>query len=186
MLIQAESGFRPAVFFDRDGTLNHLVRRENLLIEGERFTHTAPFTPDELLLIDGAKDTVAEVRRRGFLAIVVTNQPDVAHGLIEPRSYQCIVEMFRSAITVDDFVACPHRPQDKCRCRKPSPSMLINAAERHRIDLSRSYMVGDMETDMRAGHAAGVKTILVTQDTHVKSIARHRVTHVREILEIIE
>ena len=186
MLIQAESGFRPAVFFDRDGTLNHLVGRENLYIEGERVTHTAPFTPDELRLIEGAVETVAEVRRRGFLAIVVTNQPDVAHGLIEPHSYQCIVERFRSNITVDDFVACPHRPQDKCRCRKPSPSMLIHAAERHRIELSRSYMVGDMETDMRAGHAAGTKTILITQDMQVQSIARHRVTHVREILELIK
>lgn len=185
MPFQEASGFRPAVFFDRDGTLNHLVARPGFSIEGEPITHTAPFTPHEFQLLDQAADTVREIRQRGYLAIVVTNQPDVAHGFIPPETYRAIVDTFRSQVEVDDFFACMHRPKDGCACRKPSPEMLLRAADRHRIDLSRSFMVGDMETDMRAGHAAGTQTILITPHAHMESIARHRVTHVREILQLI-
>lgn len=185
MPFQETSGFRPAVFFDRDGTLNHLVHRPSFSIDGEAIPYTAPFSVDELQVIEGAAEVVAEIRRRGYLAIIVTNQPDVAHGFIPMPAYEAIVACFRSQVLVDEFTACMHRPNDGCSCRKPSPEMLLRAADRHRIDLSRSFMVGDMETDMRAGHAAGVRTILITQDAHAQSIARHHIAHVREILTLI-
>ena len=179
-------GFRRAVFFDRDGTLNHLVHRPGFRIRGEDVPYTAPFCVEELRLIEGVAEVISEVRRRGYLVIVITNQPDVANGFIAPDEYAKLVQTFRNLVSVDDFSACMHRPDAGCACRKPSPELILRAAERHRIDLSSSFMVGDMESDMRAGHAAGVSTVLITKDLSRASIARYRAKHVRGILPLIK
>lgn len=184
--VPSPHGFRPAIFFDRDGTLNHLVHRPGFQIRGEDVPYTAPFCVEELRLIDGVREVIIEVRRRGYLAIVITNQPDVANGFISPDAYARLVQTFRELIPVDDFIACMHRPDAGCACRKPSPEMILRTADRYRIDLSSSFMVGDMESDVRAGKAAGVSTLLITKDLSCPSVAHYRAEHVREILSLIK
>ena len=64
-------------------------------------------------------------------------------------------------LSIDEFYYCTHHPDDNCECRKPKPTLLLNAAKEHNLDLAKSFMVGDFKTDILAGVNAGCKTILV-------------------------
>lgn len=150
---------RRAVFLDRDGTLN--VEKDYL------------FRPEEFEFILGAPQAVRRLKAAGFLVVVVTNQSGVARGFYGEaeverlhRHVQQLLVPFDTSI--DAFYFCPHHPVDgigryrvDCDCRKGRPGMLLQAAREHRIDLSRSYMIGDKPADIEAGTAAGCTPILV-------------------------
>ena len=151
------------VFLDRDGTINKLngfVKR-----------------PGDLELIDGAADAIKKINNRGFLAIVITNQPVIARGEVDPQTLDLIhakmeTDLGKDGAYIDDLFYCPHhpdrgfqgeRPEYKidCDCRKPKPGMILAAAEKYNIDLSLSYMVGDDTRDVKAGIAAGCIPVLL-------------------------
>lgn len=152
-----------AIFLDRDGTINKyagFLRKE-----------------EEFELIDGVAEAVKKINQSGFLAIVVTNQPVIARGEVSFEGLETIhnkMEMLlgKEGAYLDGIYFCPHHPHSgyegevkelkiDCDCRKPKPGMLLKAAEDFNIDLSQSYMVGDGENDIKAGKAAGCKTVLV-------------------------
>jgi D-glycero-D-manno-heptose 1,7-bisphosphate phosphatase len=93
--------------------------------------------------------------------VVVTNQPDVARGLLPPGELAAMHAVLRSLVPVDDIRVCPHDDDDGCACRKPAPGMLHSAARDHGIDLDASVMVGDRWRDIQAGQRAGCRTVLV-------------------------
>ncbi len=152
-----------AVFLDRDGVLNREIGG----------VHRA----GDLACLPGAAETVARINRSPFLAVGVTNQPDIAKGFMGHGDLEDIhVELDRQLAAargyLDDLFYCPHHPHKgfdgevpelkrDCSCRKPAPGMLRAAAERYNIDLGQSYMVGDRATDLMAGRAAGTRTVLV-------------------------
>lgn len=152
-----------AIFLDRDGTINKYV---GFLRKEEEFE-----------LIDGVAEAVKKINQSGFLAIVVTNQPVIARGEVSFEGLETIhnkMEMLlgKEGAYLDGIYFCPHHPHSgyegevkelkiDCDCRKPKPGMLLKAAEDFNIDLSQSYMVGDGENDIKAGKAAGCKTVLV-------------------------
>lgn len=144
------------MFLDRDGVLNELVR-----VEGEP---VPPRTIDEFRLIDGVVDAVDQLRDAGFVLIVVTNQPDVARGLQTVANIDEMHERLRITLEPDEILVCFHDDVDECECRKPKPGMLTDAMQRHDIDSSRSFMVGDRWRDITAGRLAGCTTILVGPD----------------------
>ena len=126
---------RPAVFLDRDGTIN--VEKNYL------------YRYEEWEWIAGAQDAIARLNKLGFLVVVVTNQAGIARGLYQEqdveRLHQLIAaELKESGATIDAFYFCPHHPDftDACSCRKPSSGMILEAARNLHIDLSRSWMVG--------------------------------------------
>jgi D-glycero-D-manno-heptose 1,7-bisphosphate phosphatase len=142
-----------AVFFDRDGVLNQ-VRIEN----------GVPYPPrrlEDFHLSDGIVDVFRTVKELGFLAIVATNQPDVARNVITRELVDSFHKKLLSVLPIDGFRACFHTDEHDCVCRKPKPGMLLDAAEEFGIDLKRSYMIGDRWRDVGAGRAAGVKTIWI-------------------------
>jgi D-glycero-D-manno-heptose 1,7-bisphosphate phosphatase len=144
---------RRAVFLDRDGVLNESVVRD-----GKPYP---PATPADLRIIPGTREALARLKERGFLLIVVTNQPDVGRG---SQSESAVGEMhahLRRELPLDDVFACFHSDGDQCDCRKPQPGMLIRAAREHGIDLHQSYMVGDRWRDIDAGASAGCRTIWI-------------------------
>jgi len=147
---------RQAVFLDRDGVLNELIR-----VDG---TPVPPRTIKEFQLIDGVVDAVDQLRTSGYLLIVVTNQPDIARGRQAVGVVEAMHEQLRSGLAVDDIITCCHDDADACECRKPKPGMLIDAICRFGIDPSRSFMVGDRWRDVTAGRLAGCTTILVGPD----------------------
>ena len=145
-----------AVFFDRDGTL----------IEAE-IGNGKPLSiidPAKLILLKGAKEGIEILRRHQFLIFVVTNQPDVARGRISLDQVEAVHQRLLEALGPDKICKiyyCLHDDKDRCQCRKPKPGMILRAAEEWQIDLDFSYMVGDLDRDVKAGRSAGVPVALV-------------------------
>lgn len=155
-----------AVFLDRDGTINRYV---GFLRDVSDFT-----------LIEGASQAIHEINQSGYLAIVATNQPVIARGEVswdELKEIHWKMETLlgKEGAFIDDIFVCPHhpdkgfpgeRPEYKivCTCRKPSPGLLYQAAEKYNIDLSKSWMIGDSQSDVETGRAAGCKPLLLTQN----------------------
>jgi transaldolase len=144
---------RPAVFLDRDGVLNRTTVRGG--------TPCPPGTPDEVEILPGVEEALRKLRARGLPLIVVTNQPDVARGTQTRAAVEEINQFLQQRLGVTAIYTCYHDNADDCACRKPRPGMLKRAAEEHRIDLRRSYMVGDRWGDVAAGAAAGCTTFLI-------------------------
>ena len=152
-----------AIFLDRDGTINKYV---GFLREEEDFE-----------LIDGVAEAIRKINQSGYLAIVVTNQPVIARGEVTFEQLETIHNKMETLLGMeggylDGIYFCPHHPHSgyegevkelkiECECRKPKPGMLLKAAEDYNIDLNQSYMVGDDENDIKAGKAAGCKTVLL-------------------------
>lgn len=147
-----------AVFLDRDGTIN--VEKDYL------------YRIEEFEFISGAPEAVRLLNEAGFFVVIVSNQSGVARGYYTEEDVGNLhrfiaAELKKSEAVVDAWYYCPHHPQGRgsyslaCRCRKPLPGMLIEAAQRHDIDLAASVMIGDKLADIEAGRAAGCRSILV-------------------------
>ena len=144
---------RRAVFFDRDGVLNQAV-----VVDG-RPRH--PADADSLVLTPGAAALMMDLKELDFRIICVTNQPDVARGTRTPASVEAMNDKVRFGLALDDLYCCPHDDADQCRCRKPKPGMLLEAAEKWSLDLPSCWMVGDRAGDVAAGRAAGCRTVFI-------------------------
>lgn len=145
-----------AVFFDRDGTLN--VDPGYL---GD---------PEKVILYTGAAEALLKLKTEGFKIVVISNQSGIARGYFTEKEVDAvnlkINELLRaSGVFVDAFYYCPFHPDfntpEECRCRKPSPELVFKAARDLNIDLSKSYFVGDMISDVECGINAGLKTVLL-------------------------
>lgn len=144
---------RRAVFLDRDGVLNRAHVRDG-----------RPYPPPstaEFHLLPGSAEACDNLHAAGFALIVVTNQPDIARRTQSAEAVDAIHEALRRQVHIDAVYVCPHDDVDRCRCRKPEPGLLLDAAEVHRVDLGASYMIGDRWRDIEAGRRAGCRTILV-------------------------
>jgi len=149
----AKQAVTRAVFLDRDGVINRKPP------EGEYVTRW-----EDLHVLRGAAEAIALLNAAGFLVIVVTNQRCIAKGLItsvelEKLHQQMSDLLRRDGAIVDAIYLCPHEMEPVCRCRKPAPGMLLDAAHAHDIDLAASWMIGDSEIDIAAGKNAGCKTV---------------------------
>jgi D-glycero-D-manno-heptose 1,7-bisphosphate phosphatase len=142
------------VFLDRDGVINKAIVRD-----GKPYP---PSSLEELEITPGARQELERLKQLGFLLIVVTNQPDIGRGT-QPRGVVDQMHAFLCReLPLDDIFVCPHGGgPERCNCRKPLPGLLLQAADRHDIDLNRSFMVGDRWRDIEAGHAAGCATIFL-------------------------
>ncbi len=147
-----------AVFFDRDGTLVEAIMREGFS------KPTAPFNLDELHFCEGALHVLNALRNRGFKVLMVTNQPDVAHGYLSERDWERVHRwiIYKLQFRPDEVFMCRHITADNCGFKKPSPLMIRYAACVHDLDLQKSHIVGDTRNDVVAGHEAGLRsTILI-------------------------
>ncbi len=143
----------PAVFLDRDGVLNQVFVRDGV-------THP-PGSVAEFAFLPGVPEAVRRLHAAGFPLVVVTNQPDVARGAQTIAGVEAIHQRLRAELPMLQVLVCYHDKSDGCTCRKPKPGMLLEAARRWRLDLRRSYLVGDRWSDVLAGQAAGCQTVLV-------------------------
>jgi D-glycero-D-manno-heptose 1,7-bisphosphate phosphatase len=142
-----------AVFLDRDGVLNRAFVRDGVPHPPERV--------EEFELLPGVADALARLAAADFRLVVVTNQPDVARGTQTRRRVEEMNDRLRQALPVLDVLTCFHDDADGCGCRKPKPGLLLEAAHRWRLDLVRSFMIGDRWSDVVAGQAAGCRALLV-------------------------
>jgi len=152
-----------AVFLDRDGTINiynEFVRK-----------------PENFHLIDGVASAVKTMNSLGFLVIIITNQPVIARGEVDFETLDAIhmkmeTDLGKDGAYIDDLFYCPHhpdkgfegeRPEYKidCCCRKPKPGMILDAAKKFNIDLSKSYMAGDHDRDIQCAVNAGCIPVFI-------------------------
>lgn len=156
-----------AVFLDRDGTLN----------EDPGYLGDA----DQVVLLPGVVEALDKLKNHhNYLIIVISNQSGIARGLITESQVQAVNQRISNLlsvhnITIDDFYYCPAHPdfssEEDIKCRKPSPLMILQAIEKHNIDISKSFMIGDSISDIESGMNAGVKTILVKTGLGSESIS---------------
>ncbi len=142
-----------AVFLDRDGVLIRAPVTRGL--------PTTVRSPEAVELFPGTEQALGRLHGAGLLCVLVTNQPDVARGLVDRRVVEAMNAGLRDLLGLDDVRVCYHDDADNCRCRKPRPGMLKDAAEALGIDLAASFMVGDRWRDVGAGKAAGCTTIWI-------------------------
>lgn len=138
---------RPAVFFDRDGIVN--------VSPGPGYVER----PEDFHLIPEFLDALRVVRERGYAAVIVTNQRGVGRGRVPGETldkiHALLLERIRAeGLELTDILVCTAVTDEDPR-RKPNPGMLFEAAERHGLDLSRSWMIGDSPKDIEAGRRAG-------------------------------
>lgn len=148
-----------AVFLDKDGTL----------IEDVPYN----VDPRKIRLAEGAAEGLRELKRAGYLLIVVSNQSGIAHGFFDERALSAAERRLRAILAasgapLDGFYFCPHHPDGKmpgysvaCDCRKPKPGLLLRAAAEHGVDLAVSWLVGDILDDVEAGRRADCRTVLL-------------------------
>lgn len=144
-----------AVILDRDGVIND--HRD--YVNG----------PDDFILFPDAADAIGRLNRAGHWVLVATNQGGVGLGYMSLDDLAAVHqymlrELALRGAKIDDIVFCPHAPRAGCSCRKPKPGLILELHRRHQFDLQNSYMVGDRETDIEAGRAAGTKTVLIGRE----------------------
>jgi len=150
---------RPAIFLDRDGTINEDIGYVS--------------SPDELIIYPYVARAVRLVNEAGLKVVVITNQSGIARQLYDEAALATIHErlmdeLARDGAHLDAVYYCPHHPhignalyRQRCECRKPNPGMLQQAAREHDIDLGVSYVIGDKASDINLATNAGARGVLV-------------------------
>jgi len=142
----------PAVFLDRDGTINEEMGYIN---------HLSRFR-----LLPGSAEAIARLNRAGLKVVVVTNQSGVARGyfplsLLEEVHRLMLAQFHQAGARVDGIYVCTHAPDAGCSCRKPRPGLILQAARELDLDVGRSFVVGDRFNDLETAANAGAQGILV-------------------------
>ena len=158
----------PAIFLDRDGTL---CRDAVYMIRFEDFEP-----------LPGVDEALRRLQEAGYRLFVVTNQSGVARGMFTAEAVEAlnrrIEDYFRErGVFLEDTAFCPHHPEGtvpeyavECACRKPKPGMILDLAQKYDLDLTRSYMVGDMLRDVEAGLAAVTRAALIPPRENAPSL----------------
>ena len=142
-----------AVFFDRDGVLNHLVERDNSYYSPQKF--------EDFKIFDDTKEIVSKVKQLGYLAIVVSNQPDITRKKLDQKELDKMTDMLLEQLEVDDVFCCIHDDHNDTGCRKPKPGLFLLAQKKYNINFDDSIMVGDTWKDVEAAKNAGIKMYLL-------------------------
>lgn len=152
---------RRAVFLDRDGVINRKPDPHDYVKDFDEF-HWNP----------GAKELIKKIKERGLLAVVVTNQQGIATNKMTSQFVTTLHEQINNELSkmggsIDLFCVCPHHKDELCGCRKPNPGMFFDAAKLLLIDLNRSLMIGDTESDREAAIRAGCRDVILVKDNHL-------------------
>ena len=158
---------RPAVFLDRDGVLNALVW------DPQNNECESPRTVAQLRMLPGVAAAAKRLQDAGFLLFIVSNQPNYAKGKTTLADQEAVARQIEAAlrgagVTLARAYYCLHHPQGvvaeysgECQCRKPKPGLLFNARDEFGLDLAKSWVIGDSESDVECGQRAGCLTLLV-------------------------
>ena len=159
-------GKNKALFLDRDGVIN---KEKNYAYKTEDFE-----------FIDGIFEFCEYFQRNGYLIFVITNQAGIARGIYSTDDYSALTEWMisqfeQNKIHLSKVYFCPHHPDvtGPCDCRKPNPGMILQAADEFDLELAESVLVGDNESDLKAGENAGIlKNYLFRDNSDFDEIVR--------------
>ena len=147
---------KTAVFLDRDGVINEV------LSDRVKFVNK----PSDLYFLPGVPEAIKKLNAYFDYIFVVTNQGGVGLGFMKESQLthihdHMIEELKKKGAKIDDVAYCPHKPKSGCACRKPKSKLIEDLSEKYTVDLSRSYMVGDTDTDIIAGKRVGTKGVFL-------------------------
>ena len=168
------------IFLDRDGVINKDI---NYL-----------YNINDFIFIDGIFEACQYFRKLGYQIIIITNQSGIARGFYNAQDFQALTQWMlnqfkEKGIQILDIFYCPHGPKSNCECRKPQPGMILEAKNKHNINLKLSWMIGDSETDIKAANNSGIpNTILLNESNKIKqthSNATFEISSIKHAKKII-
>ena len=142
---------RRCIFFDRDGVLNRAD-----VVNGKP---RPPWNLNDIVFEDGVAELIQNIKKLGWLTIIITNQPDAARGAVAIETLMNIQKHIATTLQVDDAFACYHDNSDNCECRKPKIGMFLAAQRKYNIDFTTSRFIGDRKSDGDAALAADIPFI---------------------------
>lgn len=169
---------RPCIFFDRDGVANRSP--------GPGYVNHL----DDFHIRPGFVECIRVAAAKGYPAVIVTNQRGISRGITPPEQLAAMHQHLRDELAAEglallDILVCtaddPTHPH-----RKPNPGMLLEAAERHHLDVARSWMIGDRESDVLTGQRAGVAVTVLVEPTDMPTAATHRVADMRACAALLQ
>ena len=145
------------IFLDRDGVINKEVN----------YLHKI----DNFQFISGVFETCHHLINLNYKIIVITNQSGISRGYYSENDFQIITQWMtaqfkKKFINILDVYHCPHLPDSNCNCRKPQPGMLIEAQKKHNIDMKKSWLIGDKESDISAAISSGISNTILVKSGH--------------------
>ncbi len=170
------------IFLDKDGTL----------VDNSGYPE---IIPTDILLHKEILQGLRYLQERGYLLIIVSNQPWIAKKRLTREEvehcFQSVCsQLAKEKIKITAYYYCPHQSLDRCGCKKPEVGLLERAKKEHSVDFSRSYIIGDMEDDILAGKKVGVKTVLVKtgsakEFSSSSVVADYIISNINHINEVI-
>lgn len=171
-----------AIFIDKDGTL----------------VKNVPYNVNPALITfeDYALESLYLLQQKGYFIIIISNQPGIAMGYFNEEDLRLVEEklkvlLLKNNVMLHGFYYCPHGEDEGCDCRKPKPGLFFKAARDLEIDLSKSWMIGDILNDVEAGKRSNCKTILIDNGNETEwiwnrlRIPHYMATHLKAAAEII-
>ena len=169
------------IFLDRDGVINKEVGYLNRI--------------EDFIFIDGVFEACLSFKKLDYQIIIISNQSGIARGYFTLFEYEKLTKWMlnqfsKKNISILDVFFCPHGPKSKCGCRKPKPGMIIAAMNKHNINLEKSWMIGDKETDIEAANLSGINNTILLRSGHIinesDSKAKHIIDSIKESINVIQ
>jgi len=170
-----------AIFLDRDGVINEEVGYLHK-IKDFKFIH-------------GVFDSCNHFLSLGYQIVIVTNQSGIARGIYQKDDFHTVNKwmlkrFLQEGVNILDVLFCPHGPENNCFCRKPKPGLFLNAKAKYNIDMKKSWMIGDKETDIKAANNAGINQTIIVRSGHAidedKSNSEYFLDSIKFASEIIK
>ena len=168
---------KSAIFYDRDGVLNQLVNRDQGQYSPQRFI--------DFKISNNAKEITKYTSSLGFLNIVISNQPEISRGTLAISELNKMTSELYKKLVIDDVYYCKHDDRDNCDCRKPLPGLILKASEKWKIDLNKSYFIGDSWKDIEAAKKASVKSFLIDRNYNADYENANRIQSLLDVITLI-
>jgi len=164
-----------AVFLDRDGVINK--EKEYL------------YKINDFEFINGVFQTLSYLQEKGYLIFIITNQSGINRGFYAVEDFMMlskwmIHEFKKMDINITKIYFCPHTPEEKCKCRKPKPKMIIDAKNEFDLDLENSILIGDKNSDIEAGIQAGINNLFLITTGHLISKNKFNVKMIQNLKDL--
>jgi D-glycero-D-manno-heptose 1,7-bisphosphate phosphatase len=143
-----------AIFLDRDGVVN----RAYVSPEGKPL---APRKIEELVILPRVKKKLIQIKRKNFLIIIVSNQPDIGNKIIKKSTVDYMHSILMSKLPITEIFYCPHSQKANCSCRKPKDKLFSLAIKKYNITPKKSFMIGDRKSDIEAVSRIGIPSIFI-------------------------
>ena len=167
---------RPAAFLDRDGVINRAKLIDDI--------PCPPRSLGEVEILPGALSAINMVIDKGYIPVVITNQPDIARGLILEAQVNEINRHIGILTGIINFYVCGHDDSDLCNCRKPKPGMIKKACSELNLDIEKSFLVGDRWKDIAAGQEMNLKSYFIDY-SYKETLPKLPFTRVSSLLEAV-